>query len=89
MKKWYGLFAENGLGVYSNYNKLMHNSKYTRGERVKKFDTQEEAEEYAIDGFISLHGIDALMMTVPDLDALWLNFFYYKKAAVQEPEDAD
>ena len=44
-RKWYGIFAENGLGVYYDYNRLMHNSQYTRGERVKGFANQEEAEE--------------------------------------------
>ena len=86
-RKWYGIFAENGLGVYYDYNRLMHNSQYTRGERVKGFANQEEAEEFAVDGFVMLHGMDALLATVPNLDAMRLNYFYFKKSATQNPED--
>ena len=78
--KWYGVYAENGLGVYYDYNRLMHNSPYTRGERVKGFANQEGAEEFAIDGFLMLHGMDALLATIPNLEAIRLNYFYFKES---------
>ena len=54
---------------------------------MKGFANQEEAEEFAVDGFVMLHGMDALLATVPNLDAMRLNYFYFKKPATQNPED--
>lgn len=76
--KWYGVYAENGLGVYSNYARLKRNSMYTQGEHVKSFTTREEAEEYAMDGFLQLHDENILLTTIPDIDELGANYFYYK-----------
>ncbi len=39
-RKWYRVYAENGFGEYLDYSKLLNNSKYTRGEYVRKFDTR-------------------------------------------------
>lgn len=86
-RNYYGIYAENGLGVYYDYNRLLRNSQYTKGERVKGVSDQEEAEEFAVDGFVMLHGMDALLATVPNLDAMRLNYFYFKKSATQNPED--
>lgn len=77
-KKWYGVYAENGLGIYSNYARLKRNSQYTLGEHVKSFATREEAEEYAMDGFLQLHDENILLTTIPDTNELGANYFYYK-----------
>ncbi len=77
-EKWYGVYAQNGLGIYYNYGRLLRNSMYTVGEHVKKFDTREEAEEYAIDGFLQLHDEGTLLATIPGTDELGANYFYYK-----------
>ena len=45
-RNYYGIYAENGLGVYYDYNRLLRNSQYTKGERVKGVSDQEEAEEF-------------------------------------------
>ncbi|HBI62924.1 MAG TPA: hypothetical protein DDY31_17255 [Lachnospiraceae bacterium] len=77
---WYGVYANNGLGVYTDGRKLNHDYRYIRGKHVRGFSGQDEAEEYVIDGFASLHGVEVLMTTVPDLGQIRLNYFYFKKA---------
>lgn len=86
-RTWYGVYANNGLGIYTDGRKLNHDYRYIRGKHVRGFSGQGEAEEYVIDGFTSLHGVWVLMTTVPDLDQIRPNYFYFKKA-VKEPGES-
>ena len=74
---FYGAYSFNGLGVYTNYSKLLRDREYMRGERIQGFGSREDAIRFAEDGFISLHGGDCLMDTVPDDDDLRINWYYF------------
>lgn len=77
---YYGAYAFNGLGVYTNYSKLRRDQEYMRGEHIKGFNTKEEAVRFAEEGFSNLQGTDSLMDTVSDDDDLRINwFFFFKK----------
>ena len=79
-RKWYGVYAFNGFGIYTNYQKLINDRTYMRGEHIKKFAEQEEAESFATDGFVELNGLngmDSLLSMVSNIDCLRLNYFYF------------
>ncbi len=78
-KKWYGVYGFNGLGIYTDYQKLLDAHDYIRGGRIKSFPNQEEAEDFATDGFIRLNnGVDALFATIPEGRTLQPNYFYFR-----------
>jgi len=54
MRKYYGVYGENGLGVCNNYGIAYGKRKYVRGIRIKKFESKEEAVEYSVEGYNSL-----------------------------------
>lgn len=54
MRKYYGVYGENGLGVCNNYGIAFGKKQYIKGMRIKKFDSKEEAAEYSVDGYNSL-----------------------------------
>ncbi len=77
---YFGAYAFNGLGVYTNRSKLRRDQEYMRGEHIQGFNTKEEAVRFAEKGFSNLQGTDSLMDTIPDNDDLRTNwFFFYKK----------
>lgn len=84
-KKYYGVYAANGFGVYNNYDKLLESQTYMRAERIKSFHDKEDAEDFAMIGFEELYGIDCRIEAFPDVaDDLSLNYFYFyrRKTAV-------
>ncbi len=84
-KKYYGVYAANGFGVYNNYDKLVESQTYMRAERIKSFHDKEDAEDFALIGFEELYGIDCRLEAFPDVtDNLSLNYFYFyrRKATV-------
>lgn len=77
-RKWYSVYAFNGVGIYTNYQKVISDCTYMRGEHIKSFPNQEEAEEFARDGFIRLNSVDMLFATVPKERPLRINYFYFR-----------
>lgn len=83
-KKFYGVYAENGWGVYSDYGKLVKDRTYMRSEHIRSFDDKEDAEDFALDSFILLHGTASVLEAIPDMDMMKLNYFYfYRKGETQ------
>ncbi len=76
---YYGAYAFNGLGVYTNHLKLRRDQEYMRGEHIQGFSTKEEAVRFAEEGFANLQGTDFLMDTIPDDDDLRTNWFFFNK----------
>lgn len=76
MAKYYGLYGNNGLGVYDNWNKVLTSRCYIKGNCVKSFCTYNEAKEFAIDGFLCLNGED-LRESVPK--RLKMNYVVYRR----------
>lgn len=87
MKNWYGVYAKNGLGIYCDYERFLHNSKYTNSEHVQGFGEREEAEDFAINGFLLMYGMEVLLATLPDSGKLSANYFYYKKMPMKPERD--
>lgn len=54
-RKYYGVYAKNGLMVANNWNKVLDQRPYCISEHFKKFDTWTEASHYAILGYNTLH----------------------------------
>ena len=75
---WYGVFAANGFGVYSNYGKILADRKFMRSMRLKSFDTRQEAEEFASDGILSLNGADCISDMLSE--TFNVNYFYFLKS---------
>ena len=78
-KEWYGVYAANGLGIYNSYNKYIGDSIYIRGGHIEGFSDREEAESFAIDGCVSLLGIENCLKIIPESGNLKTNFFYFYK----------
>lgn len=77
-KKWYGVYGFNGLGIYTDYQRLLDARVYIRGIQIKSFPNREEAEDFARDGFIRLNGADMLFSTVPEEKLLRSNYCYFR-----------
>lgn len=60
MAKYYGVYGNNGLGIYDNWDKVVKVRKYLKGNQAKSFCTFSEAKEFAVDGFLYLNGEDLL-----------------------------
>lgn len=54
MRKYYGVYGENGLGVCNDYDIAYGKRQYVRGIRIKKFESKEEAVQYSVEGYNSL-----------------------------------
>ena len=78
-RKWYGVFALNGLGVYTDYAKFVNDSYYMRGERIKAFREREDAEDFAISGFDDLCGVECRARILLNLEHLYPNYFYFRR----------
>lgn len=81
-KKFYGVFASNGMGVYTNYKKLLNDQKFMRSEHLKSFKAMEDAVGFAVEGFEGINGIGCELGGLQDIDEIKLNFFYYRKKGV-------
>lgn len=80
MKKiFYGVYASNGLGIYTNYAKYVNDRRFMRGERIKGFSGRDDAVGFAIDGFDSLRGMEKRVHILSNVDDLRLNFFYFHR----------
>lgn len=81
MAKYYGLYGNNGLGIYDDWHKVVASRCYLRGNCVKPCCTFDEAEKFAIDGFLYLNGED-LPECMPG--RLPMNFVVYRRAIVRD-----
>lgn len=81
MAKFYGLYGNNGLGVYENWNKVVASRPYLKGNCMKSFCTFDDAKEFAIDGLLYLNGED-LRKCMPR--RLPMNFLVYRKDVVKD-----
>lgn len=50
-QEFYGVYGNNGCGVYDSYYQALPSNAYLKEFRIKKFDTFQDAEEFALDGF--------------------------------------
>lgn len=75
---WYGVFAVNGFGIYSDYGKLLVDKKYIRSARLKSFESRRETEEFVEEGIISLKGYDYIKDVLPE--TYKTNHFYFLKS---------
>lgn len=46
---FYVIYGNNAVGIYDNYNLCLSSKKYVKSWNCKKFQSWEEAVEYAID----------------------------------------
>lgn len=81
MRKYYGVYGENGLGVCNNYGIAYGKRKYVRGIRIKKFDSKEEAVQYSVEGYNSLQ--DNYVMDLMAKESMLLessvNWIFYSR----------
>lgn len=77
--KFYGAYAWNDVGIYTNYGKLLWDRRFMRGERIKSFEELEEAEAFAVDGFEELHGLGSFSQAFSKEEELQPNYFYFYK----------
>lgn len=54
-RKYYGVYAKNGLMVANNWDKVQNESQYCISEHYKRFDTWQDAYYYAVSGYNTLH----------------------------------
>lgn len=78
-KKYYGVFASNGLGVYTNYEKFLNDRKFMRSEHMKSFGDREDAKDFALEGFGGINGTGCELKGFQDVDGMRLNYFYFRK----------
>lgn len=64
MNRYYAVYGTNGLGVYDNYYKVEQSRPYIKKFRTKRFDTLEEAAEYAETGHLILTNKDVVMPVI-------------------------
>ncbi|MCD8378980.1 MAG: hypothetical protein LUC95_01345 [Lachnospiraceae bacterium] len=77
MQKYYGVYAYNGLGVFSSYAKLMDMRPNLVHEKIRGFCDMEDAEFYAAAGFEGIYGIGKSLELLPGADTFCENHFYY------------
>lgn len=77
--KYYGVYASNGLGIYTNYGKFLNDQKYMRSERIKSFKDREGAEDFAVEGFEGINGINCELKGLQNMSEMRLNYFYFQK----------
>ena len=75
---WYGVYGQNGYGIYTDWNLVLKSKPYISGFKVKKFKTFKETTDYVIQGLRSLDGIRCVLK----IDFAQRNWFYrfYKLA---------
>lgn len=72
MMIWYGVYGQNGYGIYTDWNLVLKSKPYISGFKVKKFKTFKETKDYVIKGLESLDGLDSFS----EIDFARRNWFY-------------
>lgn len=74
-KIYYGVYAWNGVGVYTNYERLEADTQiYIKEAHIERFSSFTDALNYALDGFKNFRRESA---QIPYEDEIKLNYFYY------------
>lgn len=85
-EKMLRVYAENGLGIYTNYDSALRAKEYLSKFRIKKFFNLQEAKLYAVQGYNQYQiPDDYTAHCKPDL-LQRLNWILYRKAIRENNE---